>query len=466
MKKINQKKIGRLVIVTLAVVLLAGVFGCQKAPIQDGDVDQELTVADLEIKGTIKFTENTAGSSEADLLAPKAIVASFERTYPGTKVVFESADRSSFPARISSGDIGDVFWVDATDMHNYQANHNALMPLDAYIKPLDIDLGEVFTGAVDVGKVDGRLYMAARNIGEHILIYNADMLDANGIAMDNTQAMKWDDFKAICKQLTVFADDGKLSQVGASLKVWWHPIFQVFFRGYGGQWIDSKEHKVTISDSTEVMKGIDELFTGLQEGWIYPEDIAAGISGSLGDMYKGITDTYSQACFKNFGDLSWTSSYGTAYDALKINWDFCPFPALPTHTVSTGATGYVVYNRTKNPNAAAAFALHFLTEDGQRAYHGQTGGNVPLVKSLSHDDFWHEQGSAWSDKNYDAFVSYPDQTLPTNVVTLAPQEVADLFSSSAMQALFTNVLSGKMDVLTAFNQLQTKANEKWKTIMS
>ena len=278
--------------------------------------------------------------------------------------------------------------------------------------------------------------------------------------------MKWDDFKAICKQLTVFADDGKLSQVGASLKVWWHPIFQVFFRGYGGQWIDSKEHKVTISDSTEVMKGIDELFTGLQEGWIYPEDIAAGISGNLGDMYKGITDTYSQACFKNFGDLSWTSSYGTAYDALKINWDFCPFPALPTHTVSTGATGYVVYNRTKNPNTAAAFALHFLTEDGQRAYHGQTGGNVPLVKSLSHDDFWHEQGSAWSDKNYDAFVSYPDQTLPTNVVTLAPQEVADLFSSSAMQALFTNVLSGKMDVLTAFNQLQTKANEKWKTIMS
>ena len=125
MKKINQKRIGRIVIVTLTVVLLAGVFGCQKAPIQDGDVDQELTVADLEIKGTIKFTENTAGSSEADLLAPKAIVASFERTYPGTKVVFESADRSSFPARISSGDIGDVFWVDATDMHKPQRPHAA-----------------------------------------------------------------------------------------------------------------------------------------------------------------------------------------------------------------------------------------------------------------------------------------------------------------------------------------------------
>ena len=136
------------------------------------------------------------------------------------------------------------------------------------------------------------------------------------------------------------------------------------------------------------------------------------------------------------------------------------------------ATGeYDVLNKvTKSTTINEAMMLmrggDYLTEDGQRAYHGQTGGNVPLVKSLSHDDFWHEQGSAWSDKNYDAFVSYPDQTLPTNVVTLAPQEVADLFSSSAMQALFTNVLSGKMDVLTAFNQLQTKANEKWKTIMS
>ncbi|MBO4326629.1 MAG: carbohydrate ABC transporter substrate-binding protein [Clostridia bacterium] len=465
MKKINKKSLVKAALLMLAVVLVAGVFGCKKTVIQYGDVDQTLTKDDLLIKGTIKFTENNASNTEADSLAPKAIVAAFERAYPGTKVVYEEAASSSYATRISSGDIGDVFWGDASDLHNYHTNHNALMPLDSYIKPLDIDLGEVYTGAIDIGKIDGRLYMAPRNIGEHILVYNKDILSEAGLDMDNTQALPWDTFKSMCKQMTKFGDDGVLTQVGASLKVWWHPIFQVFFRGYGGKWIDSVEHRVTIADSTEVMQGVNELFDGLREAWIYPEDIAGSIKGELGEKYKGISNTYSQACFKNFGDLSWTVSYGTAYDALSIDWDFCPFPALPTHTVSTGATGYLVYNRTTNPDTAAAFALFFLTEDGQRAYHGQTGGNVPLVKSLAHEDFWHEQGTVWSGKNYDAFVSYADQTQPTNVVTMAPQEVADLFSTSAMQNLFISVLNGNMDVFTAFSQLQTKANEKWSTIM-
>ena len=465
MKHRKLKTVSKILLGVLSVVLLFGAVSCKKAPIQTGDVDQNLTKNELNIKGTIRFTENNASSTEASAMAPKAIVSAFERAYPGVKVVYEEAASSSYANRISSGDIGDVFWGDATDMHNYQTNHNALMPLDAYIKPLGIDLGEVFSGALDVGKIGGKLYMAPRNIGEHLLIYNGDILTEAGISIDNTVAMPWDEFKAMCIQLTKTGDDGKLTQVGASLKVWWHPIWQVFFRGFGGTWIDSINHKVSIADNTEVMQGVNELFDAINEGWLYPEDIAGSIRGELGTKFSGITDTYSQAAFKNFGDLSWTTSYGTAYDALKVDWNFCPFPALPTHTVSTGATGYLVYNRTSNPDTAAAFALFFLTEDGQRAYHGQTGGNVPLLKSLADEDFWYEQEVKWADKNWGAFVSYPDQTMPTNVVTMAPQEVADMFSTSAMQNLFVQVLNGQMDVLTAFNQLQTKANEKWQTIM-
>lgn len=465
MKRNNGKTVLKVLIVLLTVALIAGAFGCKPPVVQTGEVDQSVTVDELAIQGTIKFTENNASGTEADSLAPKAIVSAFERAYPGVKVIYEEAASSSYPTRISSGDIGDVFWGDASNMYNYHTNHNALMPLDAYIKPLGIELGDVFTGAIDIGRIGGKLYMAPRNIGEHILIYNADILSASGIEIDNSVAMSWDYFKDICRQMTKVGDDGKLTQVGASLKVWWHPIFQVFFRGFGGTWIDSKNHKVNIVDSTEVMQGVNELFDALREGWLYPEDIAGSIKGDLGNKFSGITDTYSQACFKNFGDLSWTVSYGTAYDALKISWDFCPFPAFPTHTISTGATGYLVYNRTTNPDTAAAFALFFLTEAGQRAYHGQTGGNVPLLKSLSHEDFWHEQGTVWSEKNYDAFVAYPEKTMPTNVVTMAPQEVADIFSSDAMQNLIISVLNGTVDIQTAFNQLQTKANQKWMTIL-
>ena len=67
-------------------------------------------------------------------------------------------------------------------------------------------------------------------------------------------------------------------------------------------------------------------------------------------------------------------------------------------------------------------------------------------------------------ENYDAFVSYPDETLPASVITQAPQDVANLFSTDAMQQLFIKVLSGSKSVETAFMELQTKANEKWSTI--
>ena len=465
MKKETMKLFIRTVLVILSAALLTGAAACSKRPIQTGEVDQDLTVEELDIRGEVTFTENNTGGTEQDRLAAKAFISAFQKAYPNVKVRYEEVPVNGFDARISAGDIGDVFWGDASNMHNYQINHNALMPLDSYIKPLNIDLGQVFSGALEAGKVNGRLYMAPRNIGEHILIYNEEIPEAEGITFDKTVAMPWEDFKAICRTMTHFDEQsGRFTQVGASLKVWWHPIWQVFFRGFGGKWIDPKTHTVTIADSTEVMQGINELFDAINQGWLYPEDIAGSIGGELGEKFRGITNTYAQACFKNFGDLSWTTSYGLAYDSIEVRWDFCPFPALPTHTVSTGATGYLVYNRTRNPNAAAALALFFLTEPGQRAYNGQTGGNVPLLKSLAYDDFWHLQGTDWSDKNYDAFVSYPDETLPASVITQAPQDVANLFSTDAMQQLFIKVLSGSKSVETAFMELQTKANEKWSTI--
>ena len=175
-------------------------------------------------------------------------------------------------------------------------------------------------------------------------------------------------------------------------------------------------------------------------------------------------DNFATAGFKTFGDLGGLNSTGKAYDRLEIDWDFCPFPALPTHTVSTGATGYMVYNRTANPDTAAAFALFFLTPEGQRAYHGQVGGNVPLLISLSTEEFWQGKGTEWTDKNYSAFVVYPDLTLPASVDVQAPGEIAELFNGENMKKALSQILSGKADANSVFSKIQTQANEKWSTI--
>lgn len=466
MKKQNSKLsvILRASLLALAVVLCIGVFGCAKAPIQDGEVDQTKTEEDLNIRGTIKFTVNNESGTADEAMAPRNVVNKFMEKYTSTKVVYEEANRTTYPARISAGDIGDVFWVDGIDANNYQQNHNALMPLDAYFKPLNIDMGDIYTGALDIGKIGGRQYMIPRKIGEQILIYNQTMLQAAGIDFDNTVATSWEDFKNICKQLTVI-EDGKIQQAGAAFKIWWHPIWQMFFRGFGGEWINSKDHTVTITDSNEVMQGVNELVTAVQEGWLYPEDM----TGNINTISYAIPDgdsNISGVCFKTFGAMTWLTRLGNAYDRLQIDWDFCPFPAFPTHTVSTGATGYVVYNRTTNPDTAAAFALFFLTPEGQTAYHSQKGGNVPVLKSLADEDFWKGVGTPWEDKNYMAFVSYTDKTKPSDIAAQAPMEIAEIFSNNNMISTFARIFNGQADAQTAFEKMQTQANEKWKTILS
>ncbi len=455
----------RIAALIVAVMLIFCAAACDRREIRTGDVDQELTVEDLDIRGRIVYTETNIASDE-DSMAPRAIVQAFEQDYPNVKVVYEVANRATFATRISSGDIGDVFWGDEADLFNYHSRHNAIMPLDSYIKPLNIDMGDVFTGAQSVGMLAGRLYMAPRNIGEHIMTYNLDMLNAEGLHYDGTEALDWETFKEYARRLTKTDESGRVTQTGSSMKIYWYPVWQVFFRGYGGKWIDSSTHVISIVDSAEVMQGLGEMLNGVREGWLYPEDFASQITGTVGDKFSLISnDNFSTACFKTFGDLSGLNSVGNAYDRLEIDWDFCPFPALPTHTVSTGATGYMVYNRTNNSDAAAAFALYYLTPSGQRAYHSQIGGNVPLLKSLADDDFWKGKGTSWTDKNYGAFVSYPDFTQPASVDVQAPGEISEIFNSENMKKALSDILSGKADENTVFAKMQTEANEKWSKLL-
>jgi len=460
----KTKKTVKLISIIVAVILIAAASACRQREIQYGEVDQGLTAEDLDIRGTITFTETNIASEE-DTLASRAILRAFESEYTNVRVKFEQGARATFATRISAGDIGDVFWGDEADMYNYHKRHNAVMPLDSYIKPLNIDLGDVFTGALATGMSEGRLYMAPRNIGEHIMTYNKDMLAADGIHYDGLDALDWETFKSYCKVLTKTDEVGQVTQVGSSMKIYWYPVYQVFFRGFGGTWLDNMEHKISIVDNPEVMRGLEEMLTGVTEGWIYPEDFASQITGEVAKKFEKINnDNFSTACFKTFGDLSGLNQVGNAYDRLQIDWDFCPFPALPTHTVSTGATGYMVYNRTTNPDTAAAFALFFLTQSGQRAYHSQAGGNVPLLMSLSEETFWQGKGTVWTDKNYSAFVRYSEETRPASVDVQAPGEIAELFNAENMKNALSQILSGKADAYTVFLKIQTTANEKWQTL--
>ncbi len=445
-------------VVFIVTAVLFSVSACKKlAPIQSGILEED---DELNISGEITFTISNESGSRSEAAAPIAFANAFMKKYPNVTVHIDEDNRGNYPTRISSGEIGDVFWCDANDANNYKKNHNALMMLDYYRDRLGIEIDNVFSGALMSGMIDGRLYMVPRNIGQQVLIYNSDALRQANISIPSgTGAVKWEDFKDICRQLTL-EENGTYTQVGASFKVWWAPVWQAFAEGWGGTWVDTTNKKVSFVSDDKVMNGINELVNALTEGWMKAD--VTPYSGAAADKYKGLSDL--DYVFRTFGDMQWITAYGEAYDNANIAWDFCSFPELPTHKVGAGATGYVVYARTRNADTAATFALYFLTEDGQRAYHGTSGGNVPLLKSIAGEDFWRMPDSKWSDKNFDAFVSYPEANIPASVIARAPSEISDILSTDAMTAAFASIINGSRDVQTVFAELETRCNETWQKL--
>ena len=419
----------------------------------------------LQISGTVKLTVNNESGTEKESLAPRATLKAFKEKYPDVTVIYEESNRTTYPQRIAAGDIGDVFWVDSIDTVKFQSQ-NALLALDPFIPKMNIDIGDVFAGSLDAGMVGGSLYMVPRDYNNIILTYNNDMLTEAGISFDNSVAMSWDEFKNICKRVTVIEESGRTLRAGAALKIWWPAVWEPFINGFGGKWIDTENRKINISNDPKVMQGFEELLKGIEEGWLYPEDLQL-TDPYISNKYSAIPlgdANVSHVCFKNFGSITWMDRIGGLYDSKGIDWNFCPFPALPNHTVSSHATGYAVYSGSNNLDAAAALALFFLTPEGQTAYHSEPSTTVPVLKSLAEENFWKGTGTSWTDKNYGAFVAYPDLSAPFELSLQLPPEVADIFSSNNMITVFTKAINGFDSIENLLTQLQTKANGTWEKI--
>ena len=160
------KFVKRSAILLLISVLLLSAFSCSRlGPVQHGMIEKEDPIS---IEGEIMFTISNESGTRSEAAAPNAFAKAFMMKYKNVKVTVDEANRTTYATRISSGEIGDVFWCDANDAHNYKKNHNALMMLDYYKERLGIDIQNVFSGALTSGMIDGRLYMVPQIGRAHV----------------------------------------------------------------------------------------------------------------------------------------------------------------------------------------------------------------------------------------------------------------------------------------------------------
>ena len=112
----------RALIIFIVALTVLGTVACGKPPIQSGILEEDYVI---DIEGNVTFTISNESGTAAEAAAPKAIASAFMKKYPDVTVEVEEANRDTYATRISTGEIGDVFWCDENDANNYKKNHNS-----------------------------------------------------------------------------------------------------------------------------------------------------------------------------------------------------------------------------------------------------------------------------------------------------------------------------------------------------
>ncbi len=397
--------------------------------------------------GNITFTYGEA--SEEEKLSVEAYVSAFNKEYPDIHVDIDYTT-GDLSARIKSGDIGDVFHFPDESVYDLAVTKSALTPLDIYLEPLNIDCNKIYPSIYDLGMANGILYMAAKEYNRTALIVNVDALKASGLSLPKND-WTWEEFLLnYGQELLLKNNDGTFKQVPMNINLASDSIYIPFMEGWGGSWYDSVNKKINLTDKNVVM-GIDEFIRTADAGILFrscKEDLSE---------YSNLQEynyVFNEVTYRTLNEL------GNEYDNLGIEWDVVSMPNFPTPKNGTSSSGFGVYNKTPFPDAAACFALFIFTEEGQKAFHGEQGGSVPILKSLANEDFWKNKKTEWKDKNYDAFIGIPDSDTAGRLQCRIPAEITKILEESWRDMLEMH-FAGFKNYRDTLETIEKDVNEQW-----
>ena len=187
---------------------------------------------EMEPKTTILRVGLFAGSSwgvpQGDSYAYiDEVIQNFEAAHPHVKVVYQSGIRKQdysewLSGRALAGELPDVFLLPPDDFDLY-TNRGVLAPLDALAKDdPDLDLDDFYPAPLAYARSGGTgaLYALPVECVPRLMFVNRTLLAREGIPLPPDD-WTWDDFLAICREVTRDTDgDGRLDQFGAYGYTW------------------------------------------------------------------------------------------------------------------------------------------------------------------------------------------------------------------------------------------------------
>ncbi len=271
-------------------------------------------------------------------------------------------------ALYATGQVGDMIWASLGNYKNY-ADKGLLHELDSIINKDKYDLKDYKTVAIDTMKWNGKLYGMpwGAHTGNCAVMYNADLLDKEGVKIDDA-TKSYDALYEAAVKLTK-GSPGSRDQYGF-LPAGGQIGMNNHIRAYGGDFYDKDGKKLTLNDTPamDAIKWIAKMWKDTAPTF------GSGFNGD--ELFANGKIAMYQAWWGN------QFTPGDAAIAGKFKWDIVQMPKGPKGIVGTQLTinGITMSGITKEPDATWTYMKYMLDPETQVQIVLNNGGR-PAVRN-------------------------------------------------------------------------------------
>lgn len=301
----------------------------------------------------------------------EVVIPAFEAKYPGVKVDVQGIPDEELRAKIitavAGGAAPDLLRADVVQVPEY-ADQGALLALDTEMPDFQALADTVYPGPLSSNKWGDHYYGLPLDTNTRILFANSAVWQKAGLsALPTTIA----EFEAALASIKA-AEPGVFGYAEGGTGAW---NVLPWIWSFGGSVTDDG---VTVAtghlNGAGTVAAVTKLKEWLEKGYLSPSILGGGTATSeqIGN---------DQAALVVEGP--WMPPiFGAQFPNLKT--EYAPMPAGPGGSVSVvGGEDIVVFQQTKNKEAALAFVRFVISEEAQLAM-GKTG-QMPVITSLAHN---------------------------------------------------------------------------------
>ncbi|MGV1822699.1 ABC transporter substrate-binding protein [Agrobacterium sp. CG160-95] len=324
------------------------------------------------------------GFDPSQLEAERPAIAAFEASHPGVTVQAQALPQKDFwpnvSAQAASGTLPDVLMMSSAYIDQWAASGNL-----ADVLPFSTSLNlEGYTpSAVDVGRINGKLYAVPQSWSGAVLYYNKDAFDAAGLTYP-TKDWTWEQFLAAAKKLTVDRNgDGNPEQWGYYISGRYAQVDGWVYRN-GGRYLNAEGTEMTPNpEALHALKFLTDL--------VLKEKVAPKPKDLEGVRFQ---DVFPLGMAAMWVDGAWNISNNRTVIGSKFKWGIAEIPRGPDATDTT-VRNYawpdllsVAANSTKK-ELAIEFIKHMT--QGSRSAKDFKGGKVPAFEEVAQRPDWLER---------------------------------------------------------------------------